>query len=129
MHLAYLHPGGGGGVLGIYIGGGVPWHTKKGGGLRCGHSPKRGVLGVGTAPKNGGLRCGHNQKKWVLGTSTTRKKWGIYNWFCKKRGSYELKLLKGGFWELIYLLSSLLLVNMINWRGVFWQAEKKGGGS
>ena len=22
---------GGGGVLGIYIGGGVPWHTKKGG--------------------------------------------------------------------------------------------------
>ena len=23
--------GGGGGVLGIYIGGGVPWHTKKGG--------------------------------------------------------------------------------------------------
>ena len=27
-----LTPGGGGGVLGIYIGGGVPWHTKKGGG-------------------------------------------------------------------------------------------------
>ena len=61
MHV--LDPrGGGGGVLGIYIGGGVSWHTKKGG-LRCGHSPKRGVLGAGTAPKKGGLRCGHNQKK------------------------------------------------------------------
>ena len=56
------HARGGGGVLGIYIGGGVPWHTKKGG-LRCGHSPKRGVLGAGTAPRKGGLRCGHNQKK------------------------------------------------------------------
>ena len=31
-----------GGVLGIYIGGGVPWHTKKG-----------GVLGAGTAQKGG----------------------------------------------------------------------------
>ena len=34
--------GGGGGVLGIYIGGGVPWHTKK-----------RGVLGAGTNKKGG----------------------------------------------------------------------------
>ena len=41
--------GGGGGVLGIYIGGGVP----KKGGLRCGHSPKRGVLGAGTTKKGG----------------------------------------------------------------------------
>ena len=48
--------------------------TPKKGGLRCGHSPKRGVLGAGTAPKKGGLRCGHNQKKGVLGTSTTRKR-------------------------------------------------------
>ena len=32
-------------------------------GPRCGHSPKRGVLGAGTAPKKGGLRCGHNQKR------------------------------------------------------------------
>ena len=39
--LQYM-PGGGGGVLGIYIGGGVPWHTKKG-----------GVLGAGTAQKGG----------------------------------------------------------------------------
>ena len=35
-------------------------------------------------------------------------------------------------WELIDLLSSLLLVNLINWTGAFWQAEKgikleKGG--
>ena len=37
--------------------------TPKKGGLRCGHSQKRGVLGAGTAPKKGGLRCGHNQKK------------------------------------------------------------------
>ena len=32
MVQSYVHtmsPGGGGGVLGIYIGGGVPWHTKK----------------------------------------------------------------------------------------------------
>ena len=36
---------GGGGVLGIYIGGGVPWHTKKGG----------GVLGADTAQKGGGV--------------------------------------------------------------------------
>ena len=27
----YVTGGGGGGVLGIYIGGGVPWHTKNGG--------------------------------------------------------------------------------------------------
>ena len=67
------HPPGGGGVLGIHIGGGVPWHTKKGG-LRCGHSPKVGVLGAGTSPKKGGLRCGHNHKKGVLDTSTTRKR-------------------------------------------------------
>ena len=39
--------------------------TPKKGGLRCGHSSKRGVLGAGTVPKKGGggLRCGHNQKK------------------------------------------------------------------
>ena len=39
---------------------GVPWHTKKGGGgLRCGHSPKKGVLVAGTTQKSGGLRCAH----------------------------------------------------------------------
>ena len=40
--------GGGGGTRDIYIGWGVPWHTKKGG-LGCGHSPqKRGILGAGS---------------------------------------------------------------------------------
>ena len=34
---------GGGGYLEMYIGGGVPWHTKRGG----------GVLGAGTAQKGG----------------------------------------------------------------------------
>ena len=54
----------------MYIGGGVPWHTKKGvlgagttkKGLRCGHSPKKGVLGAGATRKMG-----------VLDTSTSRK--------------------------------------------------------
>ena len=41
-HPTQSNTGGGGGVLGIYIGGGVPWHTKK-----------RGVLGAGTAQKGG----------------------------------------------------------------------------
>ena len=56
----------GGGARGGYSGYilvGVCPGTPKKGGLRCGHSPKRGVLGAGTAPKKGGLRCGHNQKK------------------------------------------------------------------
>ena len=43
----------GGGALGKYTtGGGVPWLIKRGG-LRCGHIPKKGVLGVGTNPKRG----------------------------------------------------------------------------
>ena len=61
-----------GGYSGYKLVGVCPGTPKKGG-LRCGHSPKRGVLGAGTAPKKGGLRCGHNQKRGVLGTSTTRK--------------------------------------------------------
>ena len=65
--------GGGGGVLGIYIGGGVPWHTKKRS-LRCGHCPKSGVLVAGTAPKKVGLRCGYNQKNGVLVASITQKR-------------------------------------------------------
>ena len=48
-------PGGGGGALSIYTGGG----------LRHGHNPKKG-----------GLRHGHNPKKGVLGTGTSRKKRG-----------------------------------------------------
>ena len=80
-----------------------------------------GVLGAGTAqkytgtaPKKGGLRHVYNPKKG-----------GIYNLFCKKRGSQELKLLKRGSWELIYL-SSPLLINMLNWVGMFWQAKQDG---
>ena len=41
-------------ILGIYIGGGVPWHTKKWG-LRCGHNPKRGTLGASATQKRGNL--------------------------------------------------------------------------
>ena len=59
-------------ILGIYIGGGVPWHTKK-----------RGVLGAGTAQK-GGLRCGHNQKKGGLRH--------VYN---PKKGEFRTDFVKG----------------------------------
>ena len=54
-NICCLQPGGGG-VRGIYIGGDVPWHTKKkgGGALMCGHSPICWVLCAGTAPQNGG---------------------------------------------------------------------------
>ena len=41
---------GGGGVLGKYTGGGVPWHTKKGV-LGAGTTRKRGVLGAGQVKK------------------------------------------------------------------------------
>ena len=44
--------------LGVCPGSGTP--KKWGLRLRCGHSPKRGVLGAGTDQKKGGLRCGHN---------------------------------------------------------------------
>ena len=55
-------PGGGMGLLGIYIGGGVPWHTKKGGSwVRA--QPKKGGLRCRHSPQKRGLRCGHNQKK------------------------------------------------------------------
>ena len=73
------------GVIGIYIGRGVAWHTKKGG-LRCGNSPKRGLLGAGTAPKKG-----------VLGTGKTRKG-GFRHVYNPK------KLLKRGSCELIYVI-------------------------
>ena len=59
-HMSNMHnsrPGGGGGVGGgtrnVYWCGCALAHQKKGG-LRCGHSPKRGVLGAGTASKRGG---------------------------------------------------------------------------
>ena len=67
----------------MYIGGGVPWHTKKGGGLRCGHSPKkcRGLRCGYSLKKGGDLRCGNSQKKGLLGTSTTRRKRGEFRTF------------------------------------------------
>ena len=72
-------PGGGGGVLGIYIGRGVPWHTKKGG-LRCGHSPKKrggGVLGAGTTRKRG-YRHVYNPKKGEFRTHFVKRE-GVRN--------------------------------------------------
>ena len=75
----YNPGGGGGGALSIYTGGCVPRHIqKRGGGLRHGHNPKKGVLGTGKVPKNGGLRHGHESKGGggVLGTDTSRKRGG-----------------------------------------------------
>ena len=62
--------------------------TRGGGGTRNKYwsgcaTPKRGVLLAGRA-QNGGLRCGHNPKN--------RGGGGIRSWYCKKRGSYKLKL-------------------------------------
>ena len=41
----------------LLTGGGVFWQTEKegGGGLRCGHNPKRGFLCAGPTRKNGSL--------------------------------------------------------------------------
>ena len=79
------------------------------------------VLGAGTAQKGTGAA----QKKGGLRHVYNPKKGGIYNLFCKKRESQELKLLKRGSWELIYL-SSPLLINMLNWVGMFWKAKQDG---
>ena len=71
-----------GGYSGYILVGVCPGTPKKGG-LRCGHSPKRGVLGAGTAPKKGGLRCDHNQKKGGLGH--------VYN---PKKGEFRTDLVR-----------------------------------
>ena len=68
-------------------------------------------------PKKGGLRCGTAPKKGVLGAATTRKRGVLGTFTTRKRGNLGLigkKLLKRGSWELIYVLSLLLLDNMIN---------------
>ena len=84
-------PGGGGGTRNIYW-----WGV---------HSPKRGVLGPGTAPKKGGLRSGHNQKKEVLDTSTTRKRGEFRTGFVKREGFRNCNYSKGGLGNLfIYYL-------------------------
>ena len=74
--------------------GGVPWHTKK-----------RGVLGAGTTRNRGGLKHVYNPKKGEFRTGFVKRE-GVRNWSCSK-------WVLGAF----YLLSLLLLVNMINWPG------------
>ena len=124
-----IYPGGGGGgLLGIYIGEGVPWHTKKGGGggLRCGHNPKRGVLGTGTAPKKGVLGCGHNQKKGGLRHVYNPKKGEFKTDFVKREGVRNWSCSKGGLGSLfIYYLYFYLSIWSTS-GGVFWQVEKGG---
>ena len=71
---------------------------------------------------------GHNQKKTrVLGAATTRKR-GYLELVLKKERVLRTEVSKEGSWELIYLLSLLLLVKMINQWGVFCQTEKGRGG-
>ena len=49
------------------------WQTKQGC-LRCGHSPKNGVIGAGQVKKKRGvLRWGHSPKKWGLRCETGQK--------------------------------------------------------
>ena len=67
IELMYIDPGGGGG-------GGYSGYKLVG---VCPGTPKREVLGAGTAPKMGGLRCGHNQKKGGLRHIYNPKKGGI----------------------------------------------------
>ena len=76
------HPGGG--TRDIYWWGCALAHQKKGG-LRCRHSPKRGVLGAGTAQKKGGFRCGNNQKKVGLRHVYNPKKGEFRTDFVKER--------------------------------------------
>ena len=52
------------------------------GGLRCGHNPKRGVLGAGTAQKRG-----------VLGAGTTKKA-GIRYVYSPKKGEFGTGFVK-----------------------------------
>ena len=63
-------------------------------------SPKRGVLGAGTAQKKGGLRCGHNQKKGGLRH--------VYN---PKKGEFRTDLVrscsKGGLGAYLCIIFTL----------------------
>ena len=104
--------GGGGGTRIIYCirGSSVRAQSKKGG-LRCWHSAK-----------NGGLSCGHNQKEGGGGASSARCGYKPEIGICKKRGSHRnWSWSKGGYLELIYLLSSLLTGGVCSGR------LKKGG--
>ena len=105
-------------------GGGYSGYIK--GGLRCGHTPKRGVLGAGRAPKKGGLRCGHNQKRGVLDTSTTRKKGEFRTDFVKREGVRNWSCSKGGLGSLfIYYLYFYLSIWSTS--GMCSGRLKKGG--
>ena len=71
--------GGGGGYSGYILVGVCPGTLKKGGlTCRCGHSPKRGVLGAGTTPKWGGLRHVYNPKKEEFRTDFVKRE-GVRN--------------------------------------------------
>ena len=74
---------GGGGVLGIYIGGGACAQLKKRGVLGAGTAPKGGILGAGTAPKKGGL----------IGASTTRKR-GLRHVYNPKKAEFRTSFVK-----------------------------------
>ena len=105
--------GGGGGVLGIYIGGGLA-HQKG------------GVLGAGTAPKKGGLRCGHNQKKGGLRHVYNPNKREFRTDFVKRDGVRNWSCSKGGLGSLFMYYLYFYLSKWSTSGGVFWQAEKGG---
>ena len=108
-----LEPGGGGGALSIYTGGGVSWHIqKKGGGVLGTGTPKKGgVLGTGTTQKR------HKSKKRGLRHGHESKKGGLKNWSCKKDNLSNWWCTKGVFWSLFINYPYFFLVNMINWWG------------
>ena len=70
---------------------------------------------------------GITRKTRVLGAATTRKRGVFGTGFEKREGPKNWSFSKEGSWELIYLLSLLLLVKMINQWGVFCQTEKGRG--
>ena len=68
LHIIFAHGRareGGGGALGKYTGGGIPWHKRGGGGIRCWHSPKNGqVLGAGSTPPTKPKMWGGGLRNW-----------------------------------------------------------------
>ena len=66
-----------------------------------------------TTTRKGGLRCGHNPKKGVLGTCTVKKSGFLWTCLAQREGIRNWSCTKVGSWELIYHLSSRLLVHMI----------------
>ena len=71
------------GVLGeIYWWGCALARDPKKGGLRCGYSQKKGILGAGA--KKGGIRCKHNQTKGASMCGYNQKKGPIGTVFVKR---------------------------------------------